>query len=373
MLAGNEGEGTELGALSAGSVAILVGISLRQVDRWWFSPVRGRHTLDSLRSVMRLQRERLNDITPVLLLFGHWLELAGWCAVAAHGGLWGCVVAVLAGAVKFRHLQEVSHFAVHGVLARDGRLNTLLAEVAVHVPLGFVPVSVRRRRHVREHHPNATVVGADPNLADLHAAGLRPGATAGRYALAVVHPLTPAGVSDTVRGLTGLWRESGAGRLRAAGPVTVTAALATAFGWEAAVFAFLLPRLLLYPQLAWMSLLVEHRWFDPEPRTGPPAAVEAGRCLRLYPRNTLLALLARGTWLPYGDLYHFAHSAHPAVRWNYLPALEHSLHGPAYRPHALLLGRSAVLRRHRRALAAASGTVAEPSDPARLGHQSQDA
>ncbi|MEH0545592.1 hypothetical protein QA802_21720 [Streptomyces sp. B21-105] len=96
---------------------------------------------------------------------------------------------------------------------------------------------------------------------------------------------------------------------------------------------------------------MEHRWFDPDPVAGPPVAVEAGRCLRLYPRNTPLALLARGTWLPYGDLYHFTHSAHPAVRWNYLPALESSLRGPHYRPPALLLGGSAVLRRHRQALA----------------------
>ncbi|MFG2678369.1 hypothetical protein [Streptomyces sp. NPDC048392] len=159
---------------------------------------------------------------------------------------------------------------------------------------------------------------------------------------------------------------AGAGRLRAAGPVVAALAAATVFGWEAAVFVFALPRLLLYPQLAWMSLLVEHRWFDPEPVTGPPAAVEAGRCLRLYPHNTVLALLARGTWLPYGDLYHFAHSAHPAVRWNYLPALERSLGGPAYRPRALLLGESAVLRRHRRALAPPLGVATGPTSPARL-------
>ncbi len=362
-----------MGALSASLMVIAVGITLRQADRWWFSPIRairGRDRPDSLRSVMSLQRERLNDVTPVLLLLGHWLELAGWCAVAVHGGAWGWVVAALAGAVKFRHLQEVSHFAVHGVLVRGGRLNTLLAEMAVHVPLGFVPVAVRRRRHVREHHPNATVAGADPNLAELHRAGLRPGATAARYVLTMVHPLTPAGASDTVHALAALWREPGAGRLRAAGPVAVAAASAAVFGWQAAVFVFLLPRLLLYPQLAWMSLLVEHRWFDPEPVTGPPVAVEAGRCLRLYPRNTLLALLARGTWLPYGDLYHFAHSAHPAVRWNFLPALERSLRGPAYRPHALLLGESAVLRRHRRALT--SATVTAPGAPARLGRRPQE-
>lgn len=350
-----------MGALSIGLVAVMSGIALRQADRWWFSPARGRHTPDSLRSVMRLQRERLNDVTPVLLLLGHWLEFGGWCAVAVSGGPGGCAVAALAGAVKFRHLQEVSHFAVHGVLVRGGRLNTLLAEVAVHVPLGFVPVSVRRRRHVREHHPNATVTGADPNLAELHAAGLRPGATAVRYARALIHPCTPAGVHGTVRSVAGLRREGATGRLRAAGPVAVTAALVLAFGWEAAVFAFVLPRLLLYPQLAWMSLLVEHRWFDPEAVPGPPVAVEAGRCLRLYPRNAFLALLARGTWLPYGDLYHFAHSAHPAVRWNYLPALECTLRGPAYRPHALLLGESAVLRRHRRALTPAAGAAVGPS------------
>ncbi len=350
-----------MGGLSAGLLTIAAGIAVRQADRWWFGPARGRHTPDSLRLVMRLQRERLNDVTPVLLLLGHWIEFTGWCAVAVYGGPWGCAVAALAGAVKFRHLQEVSHFAVHGVLARGGRLNTLLAEAAVHIPLGFVPVSVRRRRHVREHHPNATVTGADPNLAELHSAGLRPGATAVRYALALIHPLTPAGVHGTVRSVTGLRREGGTGRLRAAGPVAVSAALALAFGWEATAFAFLLPRLLLYPQLAWMSLLVEHRWFDPEAVPGPPVAVEAGRCLRLYPRNAFLTLLARGTWLPYGDLYHFAHSAHPAVRWNYLPTLERTLCGPAYRPHALLLGESAVLRRHRWALAPASGATIGPS------------
>ncbi|MDJ0347564.1 hypothetical protein QMK19_40985 [Streptomyces sp. H10-C2] len=128
---------------------------------------------------------------------------------------------------------------------------------------------------------------------------------------------------------------------------------------------FVVPRLLLYPQLAWVSLLVEHRWFDAEPVTGPLAVVEAARCLRLYPRNHLLALIARGTWLPYGDLFHYAHSAHPAVRWNYLPTLDRALGAPHFTPTGLLLGPGSVARRHLAALTTTTpAAIAPPSAPA---------
>ncbi|MFG2895371.1 hypothetical protein [Streptomyces sp. NPDC048248] len=46
------------------------------------------------------------------------------------------------------------------------------------------------------------------------------------------------------------------------------AAAYLAGGWPGLVCGVLIPRLLLYPQLAWMPLLVEHTWFDAEPRTG---------------------------------------------------------------------------------------------------------
>ncbi|MFF3159847.1 hypothetical protein [Streptomyces sp. NPDC057910] len=36
---------------------------------------------------------------------------------------------------------------------------------------------VRRQRHVRGHHPNATLTGSDPNLAELQQAGLTTGVT----------------------------------------------------------------------------------------------------------------------------------------------------------------------------------------------------
>ncbi|MEV7472067.1 hypothetical protein AB0O20_37225, partial [Streptomyces kronopolitis] len=157
------------------------------------------------------------------------------------------------------------------------------------------------------------------------------------------------GFGATVAGLAANLRHSPApvaGAGRAAALAAVPAAAYLAGDWPGLVCGVLIPRLLLYPQLAWMSLLVEHTWFDAEPRTGAPAWVEAGRCLRLYPRNRALALLAAATWLPYGDLHHFAHSAHPGVRWNYLPALERHLGKPHFTPDGLLLGPGSVARRH---------------------------
>lgn len=342
---------------------VAAGVAIRQADRWWFSPRRGRREPTTLRDIRALQHERANNVTPALLLAGHWWELVGWFLIAAHGGPLGWTAAATAGAVKLRHLQEISHFAVHGVLTRTSRAGAALCEAAVHVPLGFVPVPVRRRRHVREHHPNATVAGVDPNLRELHAAGLCTGVTRPRFLRALVFPLTPAGAAATVRGIADNILASKARWWRLSGFAAVPVATAAALGWQAALFGWIVPRLLLYPQLAWMSLLVEHRWWDAESVDGPPAAVEAARCLRLYPDSAAAALLARGTWLPYGDLYHYAHSAHPAVRWNYLPLLEkHTLGTPAYAPDALLLSKSAVIRYHFRALTRADG--ATPPQPA---------
>jgi fatty acid desaturase len=336
------------------SLAIAVtGIALRQGDRWWYA--RHRPHAADLRTLMDLQRRQSNDITPALLLAGQWLSIVGWWGVAATGGVAGWIVAALAVAVQLRHLQEVSHFAVHGVLVRTARFGNILAEVAVHHPLGLVPVPVRRRRHVRDHHPNATRLGVDPNLTELHDAGLRPGVGAVRFALALVHPLTVRGIVATVGGIGANLVPRPGSYARAAAVAAVLAAAFALGGWQALVFGVLVPRLLLYPQLAWMSLLVEHTWFDPAAVTGTPAAVEAGRCLRLYPRNRVLAALAAGTWLPYGDLHHYAHSAHPAVRWNYLPALERHLGHPRFTPAGVLFTPSAVVTRHRRALSAPAG------------------
>ncbi|MGW5121441.1 fatty acid desaturase [Streptomyces noursei] len=331
---------------------IAVGIALRQVDGVWFA--RGRPRAAGAAELISLQRRRANNWSPVLLLCGQWLQIVGWWLLAGRGLLLS-VVAAVGVAVACRHLQEISHFAVHGVLARTARANRLLGEAFVHLPLGLVPVEVRRRRHVRDHHPQATLVG-DPNLAELRRAGLRPGIARARFAVALVLPLTPRGLWSALSEIAGNLRHSPA---RIAMVAMVPAAAFLVGGVNAVVFAVLVPRLLLYPLLAWLSLLVEHTWFDPEHRVGTPAEVEAGRCLRLYPRNRLLSALAAATWLPYGDLYHFAHSAHPAVRWNCLPALERHLGAPHFSPTGLLVGADTVAGRHLRALQSAPSASAE--------------
>ncbi|MGW6782258.1 fatty acid desaturase [Streptomyces sp. NPDC054987] len=322
---------------------IATGALLRQPDRVHFSAMRP-HTADAAR-LIALQRNRANNWTPALLMAGQWIQITGYWLLAERGVL-GAACAAAGVAVQFRHLQEISHHAVHGVLARTRRANLFLAEAGAHLPLGLVPVAVRQRRHVRDHHPNATLT-TDPNLAELAAAGLRPGISRSRFALALLHPLTLGGAWATVSGLVAGLRPH---PIRCAALSVVPATAYLAGGWAGVVAGFLVPRLLLYPLLAWWSLLVEHTWWDPEHRTGTPAEVEAGRCMRLYPHSRGLAALAAATWLPYGDLHHYAHSAHPGLRWNYLPALERHLPAPNFTPGALFAGQASVVRRHRTAL-----------------------
>lgn len=336
---------------------ITAGVLLRQADRARFRA--GRPRAASAAQLIALQRARANNWTPAVLMAGHWMQIAGYWVLAAHGPL-GALVAAAGVAVQLRHLQEISHHAVHGVLARTRRANDVLAALGAHYPLGLVSVAVRRRRHVRDHHPAATLA-SDPNLAELAEAGLRPGVGRSRFATAMIFPLTARGITATVSGLGANLRPQ-PGRYGAAPAVAlVLAAAYSVGGWAAVLAGVLVPRLLLYPLLAWFSLIAEHTWFDPDRRAGTPAEVEAGRCLRLYPNNRALAMLAGVTWLPYGDLHHYAHSAHPGLRWSYLPALERHLPQPHFTPPALLAGQASVVQRHWSALAATPGPAHPPA------------
>lgn len=213
----------------------------------------------ALTAFVKLRKVKFRSTISNVFMRSLWL-------LAAHGLLPAAV------AVQFRHLQETSHFAVHGVLARTARANQLLAEVLTHHPLGLGPVTSRRRRHVRDHRPQ-------PRRTP-------PGRSAPRH-----HRPPVRGRADPPPHRTRHPHHRREPHRAAAGPRCVAPLrrprhrrLCRLPGrWPACPpGGFLIPRLLLYPQLAWMSLLAEHTWFDPDHRTGTPAQIEAGRCLRPY-------------------------------------------------------------------------------------------
>jgi fatty acid desaturase len=260
-------------------------------------------------------------------------------------------------AVKCRHFQEISHFGIHIALCRNRRLGDLLTEFAAQGPLALATVDDRRDTHVRRHHPNANVPGADPNLAELSQAGMYPGCSRGEFLRATVFPFTPLGMVATVHTLWHNLRPR-AGTWWRLPMLAVTLAVVLVLSGPLGLAALAIGRLLCYPQLAWMSLLVEHRWFSATPRRGRPIEVEARRCVRALWGRPWSQSLARVTWLPYGDLFHFAHSVYPTVRWNYLPNVERIIGLPDFTPAHLWRGPASVVSALRR-------TLSQPPSPPR--------
>jgi fatty acid desaturase len=332
--------------------AVVVGVAGRQIDRLWFSPrrVRGvRFSRDApvgeINELLRLQRDRVNNVTPVIVSSCHWLEILGWAALCRVAPAVTLPLICVYAAVKFRHLQELTHFAVHGCLARGRRCNDVLGEVIFQAPLAMPSINRRRTTHVVEHHPNATDPRLDPNIAALYAAGLRPGCRDGEFVRALLFPLTVTGLRETVRQIRTDLATHRVVRSARWTPLVVIV-LVTALGGAAGLVAVLLvPRLVVYPYLSWLSLLFEHRWFA----VATPAAStdrrtrEAERCIRLYRRRRVLEWIARGTWLPYGDLFHFAHSVYPSMRWNFLPVADRLLGDPRGAFSSTVWGRSSAV------------------------------
>jgi fatty acid desaturase len=328
---------------------ILLGIMIRQVDRWWFSDLRtgwfkfsaaGR--APSIHLLLAKQRERRNDVTPSLLMAGHWVEIVGYWMVCSRPGVVPALIATSALAVKCRHLQEVSHFGVHTALCKSRRLGDLLTEVVAQAPLALATVAERRESHVRRHHPNATVPGMDPNLAELMHAGLYPGCTTKQFALAIGYPCSLRGFAATCRAI---WINIFT-KMHAWWRLPLVAGLCTTsflLGGPIGLLAFAAARLLVYPFLAWLSLLVEHCWFASALERGRPRDIESRRCIRVYSDRPLLQAIVRATWLPYGDMFHFAHSVYPTLRWNYLAAVERIIGFPDFTPARIFVGRSSVI------------------------------
>jgi len=334
-----------MGYLVATIVAL---IAIRQIDRLWHSPFRragfyfSRPSLFLLTDLKKLQRQRLNNITPVVLAASHWAEILLWCLLASFVPTYFSLLISVTVALKFRHLQEMSHFALHRCLAKSRRIGDLIGEFAFQAPLVKPNIKIRRQDHVIRHHPNATEVGVDPNVSSLYQAGIMPECTFRQFVIGLLKPLTLSGITTAVfSGTVG-----SSSRWRLVVPLALVLAVFWVAGTRGVVYGLILPRIIFYPVMSWMALLVEHRWFTPyKHKPGDSrAAVEAGRCIRLYGRRPLLEFAARVTWLPYGELFHYAHSVHQSLRWDYLAEVEKILGRPKSCFASAFLGKNSAIR-----------------------------
>jgi fatty acid desaturase len=112
--------------------------------------------------------------------------------------------------------------------------------------------------------------------------------------------------------------------------------------WSEIICLYLIPCIVIHPFLAWISQLVEHRWFYRiTASSGLEIQYAYGKAIE-FPG--LLGMMIKHNFFPFGDAYHLAHSLYPTIRWNYLRAVhvfckEHDLHYRSRVNSGILLGR----------------------------------
>lgn len=251
-------------------------------------------------------------------LVGEWIVIA--MVIAAAIAWWSLPVALLAGVViatRQHALLVLYHDAVHGLLARPGRLNDLLINGAVGVPL-LLPVHLYRALHVSHHRHLGTE--HDPERVLLYRGQRWSYRPLGTRALA----LQLAGDLLGWNACALSWRYF-AERRRGGGlrlprsrfyPELVAQYALFAAAWGAAAMAaptvaLRLALLWFVPYLTLTQLLQKLRSFAEHTDEDD----EAARSCSWAP-----GILGRLTLWPYNINYHREHHARPDLAWDRLPA-----------------------------------------------------
>jgi fatty acid desaturase len=226
---------------------------------------------------------------------------------------------------RYRTLQELGHFAIHGVLCPNRRWGMFLNDLFFQYPLFLQQSEIRRRIHVIEHHANTHRPGRDPDYDDLVRAGFTPGMSRREFWLTVLFPLTPMGILTWFRFMMhNALRENrhlGDLLLRCVSVGILVAVFAVLGLNEELVALYLIPLIVTYPLFQWLAHISEHRWFLslPEGLSRIDRELALGRPFAL---PGLVGALVRTQVLPLGDSYHLAHSVLPHVRWNHLAMVD---------------------------------------------------
>jgi fatty acid desaturase len=259
-----------------------------------------------------------------------WLEISLAALLARYGGsdwLWIAAALVIGG--RFRALQEVGHNALHGALCPSKRLQWFLSNVFFQFPVFKRDMDSRYIVHVQEHHPNADIPGADPNLQRISAGGMNPGISSLAFVNALLMPIGPSGLRETIVTMVraALFLNSNA---QAAALRVVSVGLAAGLfyglgGWRGILFGYLPALVVAYPLFAWLSLLAKHRWHVPVMpgvARGRDHDFEHGRATDY---TGLSGAVVRYFICPSSDAYHLAHHLFPFVRAEYLPVVDRAL------------------------------------------------
>jgi fatty acid desaturase len=277
------------------------------------------------------------EIVLPVMLAASWDNPLGWLLLAVWVG------------GRFRALQEFGHNAVHFALCRSRGWQWTLADFFFQAPAFKTDIYDRQIRHTRQHHRNPNDPERDPNRRRVRDGGMVPPLMPWQFYLRLLNPLRPSAVAGR---LAQLYRDSLVNHrrrtivLRVLSLATSTTVLVAAGGWKGVAFGWLVPLATTYAVFVWLALLAEHRWFVDGPRPNDRMSIEfqAGRPTD-YTR--LSGAVVRVLVSPTSDAYHLAHSLYPAIRWNYLPAIDRALKiaEPRYTEHAsegLILDRGGI-------------------------------
>ncbi|WP_395857360.1 fatty acid desaturase family protein [Cystobacter fuscus] len=224
---------------------------------------------------------------------------------------------------RFRSLQEIGHFAVHGALCPNLKWGMFLANVLYQFPALMPEAKARKDIHVRRHHSSVNM-DHDPDLKELLDVGLKPGISNARFWSALFFPLTWRGLLARLKEMLSYLladRFSLNFFLRIATIATVVGLFVAFDSVNALIFLYVVPVFITYPLFYWLAHVALHRWFAPcDPTLGYyERELELGRPTEF---KGPMGFIVRHNIFPLGDSYHLAHSLFPNVRWNYLPQVD---------------------------------------------------
>ncbi|MET3133646.1 fatty acid desaturase [Oxalobacteraceae bacterium GrIS 1.11] len=276
------------------------------------------------------------DIVAAALLAALLDNALGWLALVIWSG------------GRFRALQEFGHNAVHFALCRSHDWQWCLADFFYQFPAFKRDMHNRHIAHTLEHHRHPNHESKDPNRTRVYNGGMAYPLNSPQFYWRTLYPLSWAGLRTN---LVTMARNSMLNHhyltvlVRIVSLAAVGAVLYWAAGWRGVVCGWCLPLLSTYPLFAWWSLLTEHRWFV----SGDSTSRRELECLMGRPTDYVgvRGWLVRVFICPTSDAYHLVHSLYPAVRWNYLPALDRhfKIEDPLYTAHAsqgLLFSRDGI-------------------------------